>query len=122
MLNGQLLTIGTTTNNGLAQNSTNFSKPLPFDYCEGFTSALITLSAGSVTITQQCAQFVDGPWYDPVDGTNTAIGVVCTTMSVARFVQFNPVMSPFIRFKCVETNVASTTIEFRLNYMERGRV
>lgn len=103
----------------IAQNSTKFSTPFKFDKCNGFADAFVTVTAGSVSISQQCGQTIQGPWFDPVDKTNTAIGVVCTTMAVGtRWVQFDPVLAPFARFKVVETNVGSTTVTFRPMYME----
>lgn len=103
----------------IAQNSTKFTDPVPFYFCNGYAAGKLTSSAGSVTVTQQCASTKLGPWFDPVDYTNASLGSVASLMSAGtRYVQFNPVMSQFARFKVVEANVASTTFNMSVYYQE----
>lgn len=103
----------------IAQNSTEYSHIIRFDKCDGFAGMLITVSAGSVTVTQQCGFTDQGLFYDPVDESNIALGQVVTTMAVGtRWVQYDPIFAPFIKYKVVETNVASTTVTFTPVWVE----
>ena len=102
----------------VAQNSTDYTQSMPFWRCTGYAGALVTVSAGSVTITQQCS-FDGHTWLDPVDEDNTALADVVTTMGAGtRYVQYAPAPAQFIRFKVVETNVASTAVTFELYFQE----
>ena len=120
-LNFTTVTGGSTTAITVGQNSTVFTGAFPFRTCNGYSSALVTNAAGSVTITQQCSP--DGQrWFTPVDSTNSSIGVVVTAMSVntaGRYVQYNPVLCSFIRFQIIEINIAATTVGIIL-YPQEG--
>jgi hypothetical protein len=103
----------------VAQNATEYSEIFRHDKSSGYSGMLITVSAGSVTVTQQCGLEDNGLFYDPVDASNTALGSVVTTMGAGtRCVQYDPVMAPFVRFKIVEANVASTTVTFTPFFLE----
>lgn len=114
------LIFGTPLTVTLAQNSTGFTTPFLFTPCNGYAGAKVTVSAGSVTISQQCAENLMGPFFDPVDNTNTALSVVATTMGAGtRWVQFNPTLCNFARYKCIETNVAACTVTIT-HYHQEG--
>ena len=91
----------------------------------GFAGALIGVYGDggntSMTITQQCS--LNGTdWYDPKDASNTAIGSVASTFTSTsgvttwRYIQFNPVLSPQIRFKTVEGGTGNGKITIKLFY------
>lgn len=104
----------------LGQNSTGFTAPFLFTPCDGYAAAKVTISAGSVTISQQCADFITGPFFDPVDNTNTALSVVATTMAAGtRWVQYNPTLCNYARYKCIETNVGAATVTI-IHYHQEG--
>lgn len=88
-------------------SSTGYTSSFQLNYCAGFISLLITSTAGTVTITQQCS--VDGiTFYDPVDASNAALGAVAAGMTVgSRYVQPNPVLAAYARYKIVETGGAA---------------
>jgi len=97
----------------LAQNSTKFSSIYKFDKCIGFAGMLLTVSAGSVSITQANALLDSGPFVTAVDSAGGAIGKVCSILGAGTYwIAYDPIMAPFMSFKCVEANVASTTISF----------
>ena len=80
----------------------------------GFCSVLLTTTAGSVTVTQQCS--LEGTtFYDAVDSDGNALGPVVAAMTVGtKYIQFAPVIAPYIRFKVVEGNVAALSITIDL--------
>lgn len=115
------VSVGSLETITLAQNSTTFSQTIVHtDKSKGVAGMYFTISAGSVTISQQAGfDWGNGLFYDPVDSNNAALGVVCTTFSAGTYyVQYDPVLAPFARFKCVEANVASTTITLRPVFWE----
>ena len=114
------LSVGAQEVLAIAQDSTNYSNILTFDNCYGFAGMEVTVSAGSVTISQQCALVDDNNNFrDPVDESNIAIGQVVTAMAVgSRYVQYDPVFAPFIRFKVIEVDVASATVTFTPFFVE----
>ena len=93
----------------------------------GFAGALIGVygngGSTSMTITQQCS--LDGlNWYDPVDKANAALGTVAATftstigVTTSRYIQFDPVLTPFIRFKVIEAGTGAGAITIKLFYQE----
>ncbi|MFA6100394.1 MAG: hypothetical protein WC750_06035 [Patescibacteria group bacterium] len=119
MINSLTLSLASSSSGAVAQNATTYTIGVPFSFCEGFAAAIVTVSAGSVTISQQCSKD-NISWFDAVDGTDTALGVVCTAMSAGtKYIQFDPVLSNFIRFKIVELNVASTTVGMQFLFLEK---
>lgn len=105
----------------VTQNSTAYSDSLDFEGCEGEICVLITSSAGSITVTQQCS--TDGTnWYSPVDYANAALGAVAATMTVStRYIAYSPVLCKKLRFKVVEGNVAGTVVTITAAYRSRRR-
>ena len=91
---------------------THYSEPFKSDKNAGNLSILITTSAGSITVTQQCGLTEDGTFYDPVDASNTALGgIAAAGFTVgSRFVRMEPVATPWSRIKIVEANSAATTV------------
>lgn len=104
----------------IAQNSTGFSSIKKMDKSQGYAAMWLSISAGSVSINQQVGlDRGNVVFLNAVDSTNTAIGVVCTTFSAGTYlIQFNPVLAPFIRYRVVETNVGSTTVQLQPIFME----
>ena len=102
----------------VAQAGTEYTDSLPYRSSTGNTAVLVTSSAGSITITQQCS--TDNiNWYDPVGPTGTGLGPVYTTMTVGtKYIIPALVVSPFIRFKVVETNVAGTVVTLTFIYQQ----
>ncbi len=107
------LTVGSLEVITLAQNSTKFSSIYKFDKSAGFAGMLLTISAGSVSITQANGLSEIGPFVTAVDSAGTALGKVCSVVGAGTYwIAYDPILSPFMRFKCVEANVASTTVSF----------
>ena len=105
-----------------ANNSTVYSDSAKFRSTTGFSCVrVVVASAGSptVTITQQCStNNID--WFDPVDTADTALNAVTvfTTTTGSKYVQFSPVMAPYIRFKIVESASVACTVTTELVYQE----
>ncbi len=78
----------------------------------------IVSSAGSITVTQQVStNNVD--WNDAVNAANSGLGAVAATMTVGtRYVQYTPIMAPYIRYKVVEGGTAATAVTLTLIYQE----
>lgn len=108
------ITVGSSETITLAQNSTGFSQVITHrNKCAGFAGMFFTISAGSLTITQQCGFTKDGLFYDPKDKNNNSLGVVCSLFSAGTYwVQYDPALAPFAKFKFVEANVGSMTVTF----------
>lgn len=104
----------------IAQNSTKFSQTIMrFSKCAGFAGMLLTISAGSISINQQCGFNDSGLFYSPVDKFQNNIGVVCSLFSAGTYwIQYDPVIAPFSRFRVVEANVASTTVTLTPLFLE----
>ena len=107
---------------GAVSNATIYSDSTKFRSTTGYAGMMVTIAvagATGITITQQCS--VDGThWYDPVDPDDTAMGEVTTAAAATtKYVQFSPVLAPYIRFKIVEDNTgAITQCTLRLVYQE----
>ena len=98
-------------------STTDYSNSVDTRVWGGFASVELVLSgaAPSITVTQQCSND-NSTWYDPIDSSGNALGAIASAISASKFVQFNPVMAPFIRLKYVTT--ATTTVTARLNIKE----
>lgn len=95
---------------------TSYSDAFRFTGASGFVAVQITTDAGSVTITQQCSLTGEtDTWYDPVDSAGAALGAVVAAMTVGtKYIQPDPVLAPFIRYKIVEGNVAIAAVSITL--------
>jgi hypothetical protein len=103
----------------VAQNSTVYTQSCQYDYNSGYAAVLFSSTAGSITVTQQVSK--DNKfWYNPVDNTNTAVGVIATAAGVTtgRWVAYSPVLAPYVRFRIVENNVAATDVALSLVFQE----
>lgn len=90
---------------------TAYSSSFKSDKNAGALSVLLTTSAGSITVTQQCGLSSDGTFYDPVSSANAALGGIAATFTVgSRFVSVSPVASPWSRIKIVEANVEESSV------------
>jgi len=106
-------------NEQVAKAATRYSMSVPFRECAGSAAVIISTTAGTITVSQQCS--VDGEtWYDPVDTAGGALGIVATALGVTtgRYVPYSPILSEYIRFKVVEANVAATTVTIRLIFRQ----
>lgn len=114
-LAGEVLSDAQTCNN----DTTYTVRSLKFRSSTGYACVKITLGTTShVVVTQQCSTD-DTNWYNPINASGTPIGIVGTfTTAGTYYVQFDPVMTPYIRFKMVENNTASTTFSLSLIYQE----
>lgn len=94
----------------VAQAGTVYSGVISCPRLTGYCAVLLVTTAGSVTITQQCSK--DGTtFYDAVDSDGNALGAVVSAMTVgSKYIQFSPIIAPYIRFKIVEGNVAALAI------------
>ena len=98
---------------------TSYSSSMKFDRCTGTVCVFLVSTAGSITVTQQCSMD-DSNWYDPVNAAASALGAVIATMTVTtgKWISYSPVLSPYIRFKVVEGNVAATAVTLQLMFQE----
>ena len=113
------LNIPILMNEEIAKAATRYSKVCSFGECAGSSAVIISTTAGTITVSQQCSH--DGvTWYDPTDTAAGVLGVVRTALGVTTgiYVPFTPVMCGYIRFKVVEANVAATTVTIRLIFRQ----
>lgn len=103
----------------IAQAGTGYTDSMDFSRCAGDAAVLIVTLLGTSTITQQCS-FDNVNWYDPVVAAGTATGAVCTATAATTgtYIVYTPILSPYVRFKVVETNVAALTITLHLIFRE----
>lgn len=94
----------------VSRNSTAYSNSHLFTTV-GFVHVILTSTGGSLTITQQ-GSFDNENWYDAYDPYGTLLGVVCTaqTITAGKYIQFEPLLSKYVRFKVVENNVGNSTV------------
>lgn len=103
------------TAEAVAQADTHYSSSVDFDRCNGNASLSVISTAGTVTVTQQCS-LDDITWYDPISPAGTALGTLCTAKAATTgaLISYSPVLTPYIRFKVVETNTAPTVVTLKL--------
>lgn len=96
---------------------TSYSNSRDFSDCTGSATLYISSTAGSITVSQQCSMN-NSDWYDPIDTSAAALGVVraAQTVTTGIYVAYTPVLAKYIRFKVVEGNVAATTVTLTLSY------
>jgi len=101
----------------VAQAGTKYSNSRKFHQCTGAAVLWIKTTAGSITVSQQCSMD-DVAWYDPVDTSDGALGVVRSALGVTTgvYVVFTPVLTEYIRFKVVEGNSAATVVTLKLSF------
>ena len=112
------LVVGTA--GAVAQAATEYSQSTNFRYTDESASLLLSTTAGSITVSQQCSMNnVD--WYDPYDTAGNLIAVVATAQGVTtgKWIAYNPAMAPYTRFKVVETGgAADSTVIVELMIQE----
>ena len=98
------------------ENETAYSNSRRFHQCTGSAVLFIISTAGTLAISQQCSNN-EVDWYDPVDTSGGALGVVkaAQTVTTGVYVVFTPVLSEFIRFKVIEST-ASTSVSLTLSF------
>jgi hypothetical protein len=113
------LYVPAVTKNGTLYTSGEDYQPVPLRRTIGNTALWISSTAGSITITQQVS--LDGKtWLDPVDNAGNSLGSVYSALTVTtgKYIVFTPVMAPYIRFKLVENDLATSTVVMKLLYQE----
>ncbi len=95
---------------------TKYSDSMKFHACTGSASVLIISTAGTLAISQQCSND-NTNWYDPVDISGTALGIVkaAQTVTTGIMVSFTPALAEWIRFKVTEST-ASTVVSLTLSF------
>lgn len=116
-LNVCTLVVGTA--GAVGKNGTAYSVSKRFKYASGHATVLLITTAGSITVTQQCS-LDDTNWYDPVDSDGNALGQVTAgqTVTTGVYINYDPVLAPYMRFKVVEANVAATVVTLKPVYQE----
>ncbi len=102
------------------QNSTKYTDSLIFERMTGVAAVLITSSAGSITVSQQCS--IDNiNWYDPKDNAGNAVGVIGTTLTsitTGVYITYSPVLAKYARLKVVENNSAAANVTIQFLFQE----
>ena len=101
-------------NQKACSSDTYYTDSWSFRKCTGSAAVIIISTAGTLAISQQCSMNnVD--WYDPVDISATALGVVkaAQTVTTGIYVVYTPVLAEWARFKVVEST-APTTVTITL--------
>ena len=112
----------------VGRNSTAYSNVYDFSRCTGPVVVELISTAGRITVSQQCSVDYDpnypanATWYDPVDYAGTALGAIGTavTVTAGKYISYSPTLTPWIRYKVVETDVAATVVSLRLVFQEEG--
>lgn len=95
---------------GAVAATTQYSNSFSGTDFSGYASALIVpADSANVTITQQGS--VDGStFYDCYDSEGNLIGQVCSGLTSARLVRYEPVPAAFHRFKVVASVAGTLTL------------
>lgn len=104
----------------ITQNTTTYTSSMKFDKCTGNVSIRLTTTGNmTVVVSQQCSSD-NINWYDPVDGSGTALGQIAdlTTTTIDKWVKPTLVLAPYIRFKFVEANAAAGTAVLKVYAQE----
>ena len=101
----------------MARHDTHYSNSRKFDDCDGTAIVKFTkVSAGSITITQQCSLDNEN-WYNPETASGAAGAVEASMTGAAdKYISYTPVLCSFIRFKLHEEDTAATTVTLELIY------
>lgn len=92
----------------ITSGQTAFSNSVQMKVWGGFAALEVKTLTGTVTISQQCS--VDNVnWYDPVDKTGAALGVVATALATSAYIEFDPVVTIYVRLKYVCTGSGAIT-------------
>jgi hypothetical protein len=86
---------------------------------KGYSAVLISSTAGSIAVSLQTS-LDNVNFYDAVDTDGTAIGGVCSALTVTTgtYIQFPSVVSDYVRFKIIEGNAAATVVTIDLLFVE----
>uniref|UniRef100_A0A6M3JCD6 Uncharacterized protein n=1 Tax=viral metagenome TaxID=1070528 RepID=A0A6M3JCD6_9ZZZZ len=93
-------------------SETHYSSAFKTDKSAGALIVLITTSAGSITVTQQCGLTEDGTFYDPVSAAAAALGAITAAGFTVgtRYISISPIAAPWSRIKIIEAGSAATTV------------
>ncbi|CAK0779472.1 hypothetical protein CCP3SC15_6590001 [Gammaproteobacteria bacterium] len=105
----------------LAQAATGYTESTKMNRFYGQATCLLTVAgAGTVTITQQLSLTGEpGTWYDPVDEDGTAAGEMANAVTAGTTWRIWSIrLAPWIRFKCVEANAGTATVDINFAFQE----
>lgn len=88
----------------------SFSNSVEIITWAGFAAIEVSSNTGTVTITQQCSTD-NVNWYDPVDKTGAALGAIATVLATTAYIEFDPVLSKYVRLKYVPTGSGTLTVK-----------
>lgn len=106
-----ILAVKTITNaQTLTNGVTSFSNSVEVNPWAGFACIEVVAMTATTAISQQCSSD-NVNWYDPVDGFGNSLGVVSTSTTGAKYIQYSPVLSKYIRYKYVPTGTGTATVK-----------
>jgi hypothetical protein len=103
--------VKTVSNAVTITNAVNsFSNSFEMIVWAGFAAIEVVSNTGTVTITQQCSTD-NVTWYDPVDKTGAALGAIATALATSAYIEFDPVVSKYVRLKYAPTGSGTITVK-----------
>jgi hypothetical protein len=95
----------------VGKGETAYSDEFKTSKSGGTLVVVAAVSAGSVSISQQCAESAGGTFHDPVSSANAALGAIATGFTVgSRYISISPVAAMWSRLKIVEANSAAAVV------------
>ncbi len=113
------------TAKAIVKNTTVYTDSCKFHRCVG--DACVWIKHVSVSenlaISQQCSLVggtVDADWYDPVNSSAAALGVVAAAQAATSgvYIFYTSVPTPYIRFKIIAANTNDTVLDLKLIFRE----
>lgn len=109
-----ITTVKTVSNAQAVTNSVNaFSNSVEVNRWSGFAAIEVSANTATATITQQCSSD-NVNWYDPVDKSGSALGAIATSLATTGYIEFDPVLSKYVRLKYDPTGSGSLTVKLIL--------
>jgi hypothetical protein len=104
-------TVGLMAAKDVDKSGTIYSDSVDTKQASGPVGALLISTAGAISVNQEASKD-NITFYDPINNQAAAQGVVCTGMTVTTgtWVTFTPVVTPYTRFKVVETGTAASKV------------
>jgi hypothetical protein len=103
----------------ITKNGTLYTDAYLFDRMSEKCAAVVSSTAGSITITQQVS-YDGNTFFDAYDTTGALLGKICESMGETssyvngKMIVFTPIFAKYMRFKIVEQNIAATTVAIKL--------
>lgn len=92
----------------LTNGVTAFSNSVEIIVWAGFSALEVSANTATATITQQCSSD-NITWYDAVDKTGAALGAIATALATTAYIEFDPVLTKYLRLKYVPTGSGAIT-------------